>query len=87
MGCPPAINRRILRLLLAYVSARLVRRFPPACIGNVIAVNTMNACDVRVFIEAAAIALCDVQRALLGFGRPRNNAANVVSFWAVNADA
>ena len=38
-----------------------------ALIGDVIAVFAMNAGDHSVFVESAAIALCDVERAALGY--------------------
>jgi hypothetical protein len=47
----------------------------------------MNARDDRVFIESAAIALGDVERGVLRFRRPRDNAADVIALVTINADA
>jgi hypothetical protein len=62
-------------------------RFPAALIGDVISVDTMDACECRVFIELAAITLRDVVRNLLVFRGPRNDTADVIPLWAIDADA
>ena len=69
------------------VAARVGRRFPPAGIRNVVAINTMNTCDHRVLVEATAIVLGDFDCRSLCFRRPRNNAADIVPIRAINADA
>ncbi len=62
------------------------RRMPPAGVGNVVTVHAMHAGDHRVFIEAAAVRLRDVERIVLRFRRPWNDAAGVVALRAIDAD-
>src|SRR5262249_16533984 len=77
----------VFSMFAVYVPARLVRRLPPARIRDVIAVDSMNACDDREFIEAAAIALGNIECVALGFRRPGDDSADIIAFWTINADA
>jgi hypothetical protein len=62
-------------------------RVPPAGIGDVIAIDAMDAGDHRVLVELAAIGLRDVESILLRFRRPGNDAADIVAFGAESTPA
>ena len=69
------------------VVASAAWRIPDAYVADVVAIDAMDAGNRRRFIESATVVLRDIEGFTFVFRRPWNDAAGVVTRWAINANA